>query len=203
MTISSAASAAPAVLDTPQLTVPQSAVQTFSPDQALLTLEDLPPGFSETVASGSGGSGGSAGSNVVSTFCGAFAQPAARAVDGAQVRFNRGRGGPFIGNSVAVFDSADGARLQLAQIRSRLAACQPQKDADGNVITFAPASAPEAGDEAVGMAITLTGDFVAGSGRSVYIRKGNVLCVLTLIGIPNADEIDFDMLARRAASKLP
>jgi hypothetical protein len=147
---------------------------------ALLTIADLPPGWSAETSTTTTTTAGSTGSAPSDFLCPAATAPLRKEQhDSAQATFTQGESGPFLLQSLA---SAPDADKHFTDITASFRSCIGQTwtmDDNGEKLdmTMAEISAPEVGDGSVAyrvsgtsssMPLTMTIDFVIG-------RRGTVL----------------------------
>jgi len=174
------------------------------PRAALLTLDDMPTGYSAGEDSSS--------SNTPLKGCPqleALAADKTQSVAKAEAKFQAGKLGPFIDHQVEV--TAKGkAQVQFARLRSALdaAGCQTfTQPAEGGAIAnfkLGPLSVPRLGDET--FALRVTGDKAAFSITLDLVaeRIGDSVSLLVVASVPvlGGPPPALDPLARRADKKL-
>lgn len=176
--------------------------QTLPPSQdqlqaALLTVDDLPPGWA-AVQPGSG--------STSDTACGttAFSQQSTAAVE---ADFQRGQLGPSLAETIDAFPPGEGQPV-FDGIAAAASACQsfPITVADGTMVTayLAPdVSFATLGHESAAYTLTVTGAPVPIAGEFVLIRVGDNIITLSIAqaGIAT-DAIALQSIAMIAENKL-
>lgn len=185
-------------------------------EQALLTLEDMPTGWTTSPDAGEDDEG-------AAEFCDGLDITDDEADADAEASFEESEMGPFVSHAVARFDGAGDTRF--AQLRQAIEECGDFEttDEDGNTLTgrLSAVSFPELGEESLAVRLSGTVTTVADpdfgelelpmAGDLVFLRQGDVVTGLFHLAIDatafgggggGLDSTITEDLARKAAEKL-
>jgi hypothetical protein len=165
---------------------------------ALLTLADMPPGW--TTTDPSPGSGAAS-----ADFCGV---PSVESQELGKVEadFQGGQLGPFFTEELAQIKPGV-AKSQLDALAQALPGCQPQTETqdDGSALTYrvSPLAFPTLGEQTVAVRLKVDGSLLPIEGDAVFIRRANSIAIVALlaVGIAGPDEALTEMLARRVDAR--
>lgn len=133
-------------------------------------------------------------------------QDAANVTGAAARMFTKGNSmfGPYAGQVVVQFDSAESAAAALAKAQTAAAACSDvtvtTKYGPANA-SVTPISVPAVGDEQVGYSINATmGGFISVESQVAAVRKGDRVVVVAQVGTSTSDSLTKTM-TRKAAKR--
>jgi hypothetical protein len=114
----------------------------------------------------------------------------------SQTGFTHGGQSPVLSNVVADYDTDARAAELLAAVRTAIAECG-RYEAEGGSYEITEVEGPDLGDEVV--AADITGQTALGAleGRLLYVRVGDRVSALALVGF---DDVDTDLVAEAAAT---
>lgn len=139
---------------------------------SLLTINDMPTGWTGKAAEFEFRTPGG-------TYTFTCAELPARSIGKANVDFQMSALGPFLTETIIVYESKKDARDALADLADAASNCVEWTDEDGITYTLLPLSFPKLGDET--FSIRTLGNFEA---DMVYIREGNVIISVLNLAFP-------------------
>ena len=166
----------------------------------LLTVEDLPPGYTVSPPDEDDGY------DTDDAYCdGADPAKTVPPAREEEVGFRKGSVGPFLNQSILQYTTTDEAQRYMAEFREILDRCSSydQTDEDGETSTVTVTTMPfdRVGDDTLAMKFTVQGAFPF-SGDMVFVREdGIVLAVATMV-LDSADPGDTIEAVARAHQKL-
>jgi len=172
-------------------------------DRYLLTLDDLPSGWSPSPADDSNSSASS-----TSDPAGCSSDPTEfKAGDEATIQFQQSTFGPFLVHLVARYDNPSAAEDAFTAVTSLINRCQTftETAADGTVTayTFSPLSFDSYGDETFATVLHATSGSFPVEGNFVFFRQGAYIDGIGALGLAAAPQVDLAELVTKAAAKLP
>lgn len=173
-----------------------------SPDltRALLTLEDMPTGFTLT---------GPRPDREGSKPCGKSAELRARAIQNLEAEFTKGSLGPFVTHTIGSYKSGD-AGIAFDYARAVFEDCRTWTEPgdDGVPIEYraSPLSFPRLGDQTFAMRVDAKIGTVDAQVDIVFVRRGDVIFLIgnTMggLGVATVDTPLTEQLVRKADEKL-
>ena len=160
----------------------------------LLTVTDLPTGWSATPATGPGGA---------SPVCNAPSlQATFGAVPTAEADFQQSDLGPFVVESIGRYDTPDTA-TQVLQYMQQSAACGTWTSSDGAQNTMTAQPAPGLGDESLAYRFTVKSAQFTLESDIVVVRVGAIVLQLLNASLQSVDSALTQSLVQQAVAKLP
>lgn len=181
-----------------ETTTTEGSIDQSQLDAALLTIEDVPPGYTEYT---------DPNADDDSSFCeGSDPTEEFPEIAKAEVQFSQGgETGPFIFDSVVLFAPGDAENFMQA-VTDALTACQTftQTDSDGTVldVTLSPISFPSLGDQTLATNLTIDDGTLSALGDFVFVRNGDTVTYIATLGVGENDSTVTEAMARRAQEKL-
>ena len=176
-------------------TAPARALTDTDATGAVLTLEDLPDGWSARPPQADRAGG----------FCTEFDLAQQVAPTGrARAQFEGGSG--YLNQVVAVYNAPADARRRMEIVRTGVDRCR-RHTGEGLSLELAPASFPKLGDDTVAVKGTAQAAALPASVDLLFIRAGRAVTVLVhlaseSLGGPGLDARGLEQVARRAEAKL-
>lgn len=167
----------------------ESASADLDIDAALLTLHDMPTGWTQE------SSDTPTDSDDDASLCGAELLDGAEAVSEAGADFSAGDLGPLLSHTVAVFDD-DGAERGLEAFTQALENCEEwTEDTEDGPVTFRPAplSFPSFGDETLAIRFDVGSEMVDMTMDMITWRQDNTLnliVVMEVFGTPDGEQTE-------------
>lgn len=164
----------------------------FSPDDALLRLDDMPVGWSED----------SNGSDEQRVVCGVSLARAADAT--AAVTYSEGGTLPQLSLKVFAFAPAK-AKAILDQLSAAVEDCEPYTlTIDGQIaqVTVSPLSFPHLGDQTVALLQAVEVQGITARGDAVAVRVGDVVTTMVLADVGKPDIGEAQRFARLMVERL-
>ena len=164
---------------------------------ALLSVEDMPPGYAVQPPS----------TNSTNGYCpGHDPATAVQEQEKAQVTFSKSTFGPFVAQIIGRYADEDTAKRYMAAVRDAGKACQSWTDTDSSGSTqsntLSPLSFEKFGDETFAMRLGTEGGFFPAGGDVVYVRHGKYVYLIGNVGVPSANTDDTVTFTKKADAKL-
>lgn len=195
----SSLAATPASTPAPSPTTAAQARSAADLQRVLLTLDDMPTGFTiDTPSSGTG-----------SQPCGKSTELRARAAQTVEADFTKGGLGPFISETLGTYksgeakDAFDGARKLFEDCRTWT---EPDKDGKTTEYKIAPLSFPKLGDQTYAIRMDIKGGGFVGQADLVFVRRGDTILLIGNgiggLGLATVDSTLTEQMARKADENL-
>lgn len=185
---------------TTTMTVKKSPLTPEALQTALLTVEDLPPGYAQSPLDEDDGD------DTDDAYCDG-ADPA-KTVPPAlekEISFQKGALGPFLSQSILQYTVADEAERYMAEFRSILDNCSSYDrtgdDGETSTVTVTKMSFDTVGDDTLAIKFTVQGTSPF-SGDMVFVRQDGIVLAVATMTLDSADTGDTIKAVAKAHEKL-
>lgn len=167
---------------------PEPDPEGFGVEEALLTLDDMPTGWTQEPGEGPGG-------DEQATLCDVEPLDEVEALEEGSAEFSAGDFGPLLSHTVAAFERG-GAEQSLERFFEALDDCEEwTEETEDGPMTFRPTalSFPSFGDETLAIRVDVESELVDMTMDMIAWRRDDVLSLILAIevfGAPDAEQIE-------------